>query len=108
MTGMLFSFSCSYFLLFACCHSKSQAIIAYSVMKLTVAFASLLLVYGGILRLTTHAADSWPMFFLGLIWLPSLEFIPKITLYQKYLTIARFLLSIPCLILGNQPGWYWS
>ena len=45
-----------------------------------------------------------PLFFLGLIWLPGLEFIPRLTPHQKYITLARFGLSILCIYFGIQRG----
>ena len=39
-----------------------------------------------------------PFFFLGLLWLPGLEFIPRLTPQQRYLTLARLFLSVPCVL----------
>lgn len=45
---------------------------------------------------------------LGLIWMPWIEFIPKISVKQKYVTIARLILSMPFIMLGiNSGNWYW-
>jgi hypothetical protein len=41
---------------------------------------------------------------IGIIWIPSIEFVPLMTERQKYLTIGRVLLSIPILILWQQTG----
>ena len=54
------------------------------------------------------APDAPADLFLGLIWLPGLEFIPKLTAKQKYITIARILLTIPAVYMGIQSGnWSW-
>jgi hypothetical protein len=52
-------------------------------------------------------SDWWVFVCLGLLWLPAFEFIPKITPYQRYLTVARILLTIPCVWAGYRSGnWY--
>jgi hypothetical protein len=43
-------------------------------------------------------------FLLGVIWLPGLEFIPRLTPHQKYITLARFGLSLLCIYFGIQRG----
>jgi hypothetical protein len=43
-----------------------------------------------------------------LIWIPGLEFVPKITPQQRYLTLARIALSLPCIYFGVESGnWHW-
>ena len=49
--------------------------------------------------------EQYPFLLLiGIIRIPSIEFLPRITERQKYLTIGRVLLSNPILILWQQTG----
>jgi len=41
--------------------------------------------------------NAWPVLFLGPIWMPGLEFIPRLTPHQRYITLMRIVLSVPCL-----------
>ncbi len=50
------------------------------------------------LWLRDNRTDLRPVVFLFLIWFPAPEFIPRITPYQRFLTLARFALSIPFVI----------
>ena len=43
--------------------------------------------------------NAWPVLFLGLIWMPGLEFIPRLTPRQRYITLMRIVLSVPCLYI---------
>jgi hypothetical protein len=53
-------------------------------------------------------ADAWPNLFLGIIWIPSIEFIPRVTPHQKYVSFARVFLSIPFIYFGVKSGnWHW-
>jgi hypothetical protein len=55
-----------------------------------------------------HYADAWSNLILGLIWIPGLEFIAQVTPYQRYVTLARIALSIPCIYFGVKSGnWHW-
>lgn len=51
-------------------------------------------------------SDAWVFLFLGILWFPSLEFIPAITPFQRYLTILRLILTLPALYFGWRSG-YW-
>jgi CDP-diglyceride synthetase len=42
-------------------------------------------------------SNAWPVLFLALLWIPGIEFIPKVTPHQRYVTLARIALSIPCI-----------
>ena len=54
------------------------------------------------------AADAPADLFLGLIWCPGLEFIPRFTEKQKYITICRILFTIPAVYMGvNSGNWSW-
>jgi hypothetical protein len=41
---------------------------------------------------------------MALTWFPCLEFIPSLTEKQKYITLARIMISIPLLILWQRTG----
>lgn len=89
---------------------RQQAILAWGATKFALGFAAFLLATGGSLAsFQRHQSDAWPNLFLGLIWLPSIEFLPSVTPHQKYVTIARLLLTIPCVYFGVRSGnWHWS
>lgn len=42
--------------------------------------------------------DLRPIIFLIFIWFPALDFIPRVTPHQRYLTLARLALSISLVI----------
>jgi len=50
--------------------------------------------------------DAWAALFLGLVWLPGVEFIPWVLPRQKYVTAARILLFYLWLLgyAVNSPG----
>ncbi|PYK29486.1 MAG: hypothetical protein DME57_10150 [Verrucomicrobia bacterium] len=83
---------------------RQQSIIAWGVTNITfgIAFGIMLIISAG--RFFSGDGNALPTLFLGLIWTPSMEFIPKITPHQKYVTIARLLLSIPCVYFGMKSG----
>jgi len=78
-----------------------QAIIAWGVTKFTLGFIAFLMmtVGAGISYQHGQPRDAIVFFLLGLIWLPSLEFIPRLTPHQKYITLARLVLSVPLVIM---------
>jgi len=63
-----------------------------------------LLAVGTPISFSKGQADGWVFLALGLIWLPSMEFIPPITPYQRYLTILRLILSLPAIYFGIRSG----
>ena len=84
---------------------RQQAIIGWGVMNLTFGFAFFIMTaVGGFGGLAQGHHDALPLLFLGLLWIPSVEFIPKVTPHQKYVTVARLLLSIPCIYVGMKSG----
>jgi len=89
---------------------RQQAIIVWGTVKFVFGFAAFMMVaIGGLGGLAEGHSDALPNLFLGLIWIPGFEFIPKITPHQKYVTIARLLLSIPCVYFGVRSGnWHWD
>ncbi|MFW6154723.1 MAG: hypothetical protein ACOC95_05855 [Planctomycetota bacterium] len=53
-------------------------------------------------------ADAWANLFLGVIRSPGVEFIPKVTTHQRYVTPGRVALSLPCIYFGVRRGdWQW-
>ena len=88
---------------------RQQAIVGWLAVKSALGIAALIMMtVGAGLSFSKGKADAWPLLFLGLIWLPSLEFIPEITPHQRWLTVARILLSVPFVYLGVMSGeWHW-
>jgi hypothetical protein len=84
---------------------RQQALIAWLGVKVGFGFAAfMILMIGGFGGLAQGHRDALPALILGLIWIPGVEFIPKIVPHQKYVTIARLLLSIPFIYLGVRSG----
>ena len=89
---------------------RQQAIVGWGSTKFGLGFAAFMMMtigrFGG---LAQGHRDALPDLLLALIWIPGVEFIPKIASHQKYATIARLLLSIPCLYFGVNSGeWHWD
>jgi hypothetical protein len=90
---------------------RQQAILLWGTTKFALGFAAFIMmtVGTGTSYQSGRPRDALVFFFLGLIWLPSLEFIPRLTLHQKYITLARLVLSFPLVIIGIRGGnWHWS
>jgi hypothetical protein len=89
---------------------RQQAAFLWMVTKLCLVFFALIVLPMGLgLWLRDGRTDLRPVVFLFLIWFPALEFIPRITPYQRYLTLARFALSIPFVIeIIQDPRNTWS
>jgi len=82
-----------------------QAAIGWWVVKISLFFVCVAMVIaGGLVGLLKGNPDYLHQILIGFIWLPSIEFIPRLTEKQKYLTIGRVLISIPLLILWQQTG----
>lgn len=86
-----------------------QATLGWIVTKILIGVLAFLL-------MTVGAGSSWragrndviPNLLLGIIWIPWIEFLPKVTPKQKYITLARIVLSIPVIYMGIQSGdWHW-
>ena len=86
-----------------------QAALYWLITKLVMGFVALGLVgIAAPVSALTGKADAWPNLLLGLIWLPGIEFIPRITPNQKIVTVIRCILSIPVIYMGVQSGdWSW-
>ena len=89
---------------------RQQAILGFIAVKLTQGImAFMMITIGSAVSFQRHQPDAWPNLFLGLVWLPSIEFLPRVTPHQKYVTVARILLSIPFVYLGVRSGyWHWN
>lgn len=89
---------------------RQQAIIGFLAVKITLGIAAFMMLSIGVpVSLQRHQSDALPLLFLGLIWLPSVEFLPSVTPHQKYVTLARLLLTIPCVYFGVRSGyWHWG
>lgn len=88
---------------------RQQAIVGWFAVKFAFGIAAFMLATIGAAVSFQHGqADAWPNLFLGLIWIPGIEFIPKVTLHQRYVTLARIVLSVPCIYFGVKSGnWHW-
>jgi len=86
-----------------------QAIIGWLSTKIMLLIVSILfLAVLTPMNFYSGAPDMWPDLALALIWIPSMEFIPAITAHQRYVTISRILLTIPCIYFGVKSGnWHW-
>ncbi len=86
-----------------------QAVIAWIAVKCAGAFLSFMFILSSLIKSIQGAkVEAVAMLGLGLIWMPWIEFIPKISVKQKYVTIARLILSMPFIMLGiNSGNWYW-
>lgn len=84
---------------------RQQAIIGWAAVKSAIGITALTLAtVGAGLSFQRGYTDAWPDLFLGLIWIPGVEFIPKITPHQRFVTLARIALSMPCIYLGVKSG----
>ena len=84
---------------------RQQAIIGWIAFKFGVGLVALMLMtIGAGASFMRGRADAWPNLLLGMIWIPGIEFIPKVTPYQRYVTLARIALSIPCIYYGVRSG----
>jgi hypothetical protein len=82
-----------------------QAAIGWCLIKILggiVAF--IMLIAGGLVGFFRNQPDAIHLSLLAIIWLPFLEFIPKLTEKQKYITTARIILTLPVAYLGYQTG----
>ena len=89
---------------------RQQAILGWMGVKMAMGFAAFIMATVGSGISFQHGyRDAWANLFLGLIWIPGVEFIPKVTPRQRYVTLARIALSLPCIYFGAKSGnWHWS
>lgn len=84
---------------------RQQAIIGWIAVKGGLGLAALIMAtFGAGISFQHGYSDAWALLFLGLLWIPAIEFIPKITPHQRYVTVARIALSIPCIYFGVKSG----
>ena len=88
---------------------QQQARIGWVFFKLTMLlFATLMATVGFFSSYSNGKSDAFPNLFTGLVWLPSIELIPRLQPYQKYISVARIVLTIPCVYFGVKSGyWHW-
>jgi len=87
-----------------------QALIGWISIKTALGIAAFVcMTVGSIVSLANKQSDALANFLLGLIWLPGIEFIPRIAPFQKWVTVSRLLLSIPVVYMGIHSGcWHWG
>lgn len=86
---------------------RQQAIVVWMGVKGTLGFCAFMMAtLGAGVAFQRGQSDAWPLLCLGIIWIPLIEFLPRVAPHQKYVTVARLLLSIPCVIVGVRSG-YW-
>ena len=78
-----------------------QAVLAFYALKVTLGVCVFGLLIAGLGRFEKGQTDAWRYFVLAIIWLPGLEFIPRITPHQKYITLARILLTVGVIAQGG-------
>ena len=77
---------------------RQQAITGWLATKGVLGLFSFLMLTAAVpMYFFQRSPNAWPVLFLALLWMPGIEFIPKVTPYQRYLTLARIVLSIPCI-----------
>jgi hypothetical protein len=88
---------------------RQQAIVGWMAVKGALGITGILCAtVGAGVSFSRHQADALPNLFLGLIWIPGIEFIPRVTPHQRYVSIARVILSVPCIYFGIKSGnWHW-
>lgn len=89
---------------------RQQAIIGWMAVKFGMGIAAVIMAtVGAGVSFNNGYRDAWANLCLGLIWIPGVEFIPRVTPYQRYATLGRILLSIPCIYFGVKSGnWHWN
>jgi hypothetical protein len=86
---------------------RQQAIVGWMAVKFALGFGAFMMAtVGAGVAFQRGQSDAWPLLCLGIIWIPLIEFLPRVAPHQKYVTIARLLLSTPFVILGVRSG-YW-
>jgi len=87
-----------------------QAALGWCIIKSVLALVSfIMLIVGGLIGFLRGQPDATHLTLLSLIWFPSLEFIPKLVENQKFITMARIVLSIPIAYFGYLTGnWFWG
>ncbi len=85
-----------------------QAVVGWIAFKGAMGVTALLMMtLGAFISRVKGQSDEVPNLLLGAVWVPWLEFIPTVTPHQKYITLARIILTIPLTIWGIRTG-YWQ
>jgi len=92
----------TFFKLDATPYQKSALFLAS--IKFSGFLISFLLILGSFIAKLRNDPDAPIALALGIIWMPALEFIPKVTPHQKYITIARILLTLIIIVFFILPG----
>ena len=75
-----------------------QAIAGWVAVKGTIGLFCLLFLTAVVpMYFFQGSPNAWPALFLALMWVPGPEFLPSLTPHQRYITMVRILLSVPCL-----------
>ncbi len=88
---------------------EQQATVGWIAVKGALGVTALLLMtVGAFISHVKGQSDELPNVLLGLVWVPWLEFVPTVTPHQKFVTLARVVLTIPLVFWGVQTGyWHW-
>lgn len=87
---------------FAYFSNFSQSVIFWLSTKITLAFMSFVLCLLGFVNMLRDYSNWFLWIILGLVWLPSLEFYPTISRYQKALDVLRLLVTLfICTVVGK-------
>lgn len=81
-----------------------QAALGWWIAKATLAMCSFVLLLGSPVNFFRGRPDAVDLMLLGLIWFPGPEFASSIVSRQRYLTIARLLLTVLIAFLGIRAG----
>ena len=78
---------------------KTNAIL-WAAIKVTVLFASFLFILVGAINLLRDDPADNELIILGIAWFPGPEFAEELTQNQKFITLARVVITIPFVILS--------
>jgi hypothetical protein len=81
-----------------------QAALGWWITKAILALFSFLFLLGSLVNFFRGEPGAIDLMLLGFIWFPGIEFAPSLVSRQRYLTIARLLLSVVILFLGIRAG----
>ncbi len=85
--------------------TQEQLLLLFAAMKVTLGLSALLMAFlAGPVHLLTGQPDAWPVWGLGLVWLPGLEYVQRLTVHQKYITLSRIGFSLPLIWWGASAG----
>jgi hypothetical protein len=64
---------------------------------------------GGFIGFVRGQPDAIHHTLLALIWVPGVEFAPRLVPYQRFISIGRLLVTLPVVVLGGRAGgWAWQ